>query len=161
VGAFDRGIEVLQEAGLVSFIRSAVADGHQLLGICLGMQLLARGSEEGARQGLGLIEADVRRIRPAVSSLRVPHMGWNIVRPARENSLLPVGEEEQRFYFVHSYHMICDRPSEVLATTEYGGDIVSAVAQGQVWGVQFHPEKSHRFGKALLERFATMEPVDA
>lgn len=161
VGAFDSGVEAIHQAGVANFIRSAVAEGHPLLGICLGMQLLGRGSEEGSRQGLGLIAADVRRIAPTDRKLRVPHMGWNIVQPVYDNALLPVREDEQRFYFVHSYRMVCDDAADVIATTDYGGEIVSAVARGNVWGVQFHPEKSHRFGKALLERFATIGPMDA
>ncbi len=161
VGAFDSGINAIERSGFAGFIRSAVADGYPLLGICLGMQLLARGSEEGRREGLGLIAAEVRRIAPADRALRVPHMGWNIVRSVRENVLLPWGEEEQRFYFVHSYHMVCDHPDDVIATTCYGGDIVSAVGRGNIWGVQFHPEKSHRFGKTLLERFAMIGPANA
>ncbi len=88
-------------------------------------------------------------------------MGWNIVRPLRNNVLLPPGEEEQRFYFVHSYHMVCDEAAHVVATTCYGSDIVTVVARGNVWGVQFHPEKSHRYGKALLQRFAAMGQADA
>lgn len=161
VGAFDSGMNAIERSGFAGFIRSAVADGYPLLGICLGMQLLARGSEEGRREGLGLIAAEVRRIAPADRALRVPHMGWNIVRPVRENVLLPWGEEEQRFYFVHGYHMVCDHPNDVIATTCYGGDIVSAVGRGNIWGVQFHPEKSHRFGKTLLERFAMIGPANA
>jgi glutamine amidotransferase len=88
-------------------------------------------------------------------------MGWNIVRPIRHNLLLPMEEEEQRFYFVHSYHMVCDDPAHVVATTTHGGDIVSAVGRDRIWGVQFHPEKSHRYGKSLLQRFAGVGALDA
>jgi glutamine amidotransferase len=161
VGAFDHGMDAIRRSGFTGFIRSAVADGYPLLGICLGMQILARGSEEGAHEGLGLIAADVCRIAPDDRALRVPHMGWNIVRPVRDNLLLPVDGDEQRFYFVHGYHMVCDDAADVTATTPYGGDIVSAVARRNIWGVQFHPEKSHRFGKNLLERFAMIGPADA
>lgn len=161
VGAFDSGVRALQDSGFADFVRSAVAEGHPVLGICLGMQLLAHGSEEGSCEGLGLIPADVRRINPPDRRLRVPHMGWNIVRPVRENLLLPADEEEQRFYFVHSYHMVCDEAAHVIATTRYGSDIVTAVARGSVWGVQFHPEKSHRYGKALLQRFVAIGQANA
>lgn len=160
VGAFDSGVNAINQSGVADFVRSAVADGHAVLGICLGMQLLGRGSEEGSSQGLGLIAANVRRIAPGEPNLRVPHMGWNIVLPTRDNALLP-SEGEQRFYFVHSYQMVCDEAEDVIATTSYGGEIVSAVQRGNVWGVQFHPEKSHRFGKALLERFAAIGTGDA
>lgn len=161
VGAFDHGLDAIRRLGFVDFILSAAAEGYPLLGICLGMQLLARRSEEGSRGGLGLIAADVRRVAPDDSSLRVPHMGWNIVRPVRENPLLPLGGDEQRFYFVHGYHMVCDDPGDVLATTSYGGDLVSLVGRRNIYGAQFHPEKSHRFGMRLLERFAMIGPVDA
>jgi glutamine amidotransferase len=161
VGAFDHGMNTIQQSGFADYICSAVADGYPLLGICLGMQLLGRGSEEGAREGFGLIAADVRRIVPDDPTLRVPHMGWNIVRPVRVNSLVPLEGEEQRFYFVHGYHMICDDAADVIATTPYGGDLVSAVEHNNIWGVQFHPEKSHRFGKNLLERFAMIGSTSA
>ena len=161
VGAFDHGMKAVQQSGLADFIRSAVAGGHPLLGICLGMQMLARGSQEGECEGLGLVAGDVRRLDPADPTLRVPHMGWNVVKPARDNSLLPMTEDEQRFYFVHGYHMICDNDADVIATTPYGEDIVSAVQHGSIWGVQFHPEKSHRFGRNLLERFATIGSSNA
>lgn len=161
VGAFDYGMDAIHRCGFTSFIRSAVGDGYPLLGICLGMQLLARGSEEGVERGLGLIAADVCRIAPDDPTLRVPHMGWNIVTPVRDNLLLPMNADEQRFYFVHGYHMICDDAADVTATTPYGGVLVSAVAHRNIWGVQFHPEKSHRFGKNLLERFAMIGPSDA
>lgn len=161
VGAFDHGMDAIHRTGFTSFIRSAVADGYPLLGICLGMQLLARGSEEGTKEGLGLIAADVRRIAPTDRTLRVPHMGWNVVRPVRDDLLLPMDGDEQRFYFVHGYHMVCDDAANVTATTPYGGDMVSAVARRNIFGVQFHPEKSHRFGKNLLERFAMIGSADA
>lgn len=156
VGAFDAGAEALQRHGFPAFIAEAVAAGHPLLGICLGMQLLCRGSEEGSRPGLGLIAADVVRLVPG-DGARVPHMGWNVVTPVRVNPLVPLGSEEQRFYFTHSYRVRCEQSNQVWATTRHGTVFPSAIGVGRVMGVQFHPEKSHRFGKALLERFATME----
>jgi glutamine amidotransferase len=161
VGAFDHGMGAIQQSGFSDYIQSAVADGYPLLGICLGMQVFARCSDEGAREGLGLLAADVRRIAPDDPTLRVPHMGWSIVNVVRDNPLLPMIHDEQRFYFVHGYHMVCDDAADVIATTPYGGEIVSVVRHRNLWGVQFHPEKSHRFGKMLLERFAMIGPAHA
>ena len=149
VGAFDRGSEALTRLGLREPLRRRVfEDGVPFLGICLGMQLLARGSEEGTLPGLGWIDADVTRLTPG--DLPVPHMGWNHVDPVRPTALLR-SEPAPRFYFVHSYRMVCDRDDDVLATCTYGEPFTCAVAVGNVVGVQFHPEKSHAFGMALLE----------
>ena len=160
VGAFDVGAKALRKHGFVDFIHDAVSNGHPLLGICLGMQLLCRRSEEGSEAGLGVIPADAVRLEPGEERVRVPHMGWNIATPARDNPLLP-RDGEQRFYFTHSYRVRCDKADDVWATTKHGVDFPSAIGRGNVMGVQFHPEKSHRFGKALLERFATLEMVNA
>jgi glutamine amidotransferase len=161
VGSFDFGVRALEQHGFVEFIHDAVAKGHPLLGICLGMQLLCRGSEEGSRPGLGIISADVIRLDSGTERVRIPHMGWNIATPIRDNPLLPMGKDEQRFYFTHSFRVRCDRDEHVWATTDYGATFPSAIGNGQVMGVQFHPEKSHRFGKALLERFASVETANA
>lgn len=161
VGAFDSGAEAIERHGLRDFLLDAAAAGHPLLGICLGMQLLARGSEEGTRPGLGLIPADVVRLDPGSERARIPHMGWNLVVPHRDNPLLPAGGEEQRFYFTHSYRLRCDRAEQVWATSIHGEEFPSVVGRGNVMGVQFHPEKSHRFGKALLARFASLAMADA
>lgn len=161
VGSFDYGAKALEDHGFVDFVREAVAQGHPLLSICLGMQLLCRGSEEGNRPGLGIIPADVIRLDPGPERLRIPHMGWNIAKPIRPNPLLPMDGEQQRFYFTHTFRVRCDRDEQVWATTDYGTVFPSAIGAGNVMGVQFHPEKSHRFGKALLERFAALNLVDA
>jgi glutamine amidotransferase len=161
VGSFDFGAKALEQHDFVQFIRDSVAAGYPLLGICLGMQLLCRGSEEGGHPGLGIIPADVVRLDPGEERLRIPHMGWNIATPVRDNPLLPDDGEQQRFYFTHSYRVRCDDDAHVWATTGYGELFPSGIGRGHVMGVQFHPEKSHRFGKALLERFAMLETVDA
>jgi glutamine amidotransferase len=161
VGAFDVGASALREHGFFDFIHEAVAQGHRLLGICLGMQLLCRGSEEGGLEGLGIIPADVIRLDPGPERVRIPHMGWNVVEPITDNPLLPKGAEQQRFYFTHSYRVRCDRAEHVWATTHYGTEFPTGIGRARVLGVQFHPEKSHRFGKALLERFAALEMADA
>lgn len=160
VGAFDAGMAALEAGGFDVWLREIAQSGNPVLGICLGMQLLFDRSEEGTRAGLGLIAGDVVRLPAEQAGLRLPHMGWNIARPARDNPILPPGGEERRFYFVHSYCVRCADPADSLAVTDYGAPFTSAVGRGRLFGVQFHPEKSHRFGMALLERFATA-PLDA
>jgi glutamine amidotransferase len=126
-----------------------------LLGICVGAQLLTRASEEGSEPGLGWIAAETLRFpdipRP---DYKVPHMGWNLVRPQKQHPLLEQFESAPRFYFVHSYYMRCDEPDSVLATTEHGVEFASGIVKDNIAGVQFHPEKSHRFGMQLLRNFA-------
>jgi glutamine amidotransferase len=121
------------------------------------MQLLCRGSEEGSSQGLRWIPGDVTRIDIGTGPrLKIPHMGWAEVHPVRSNPLIPQDEGPQRFYHVHSYKMECDDPADVVATVDYGSDFTTAVWKGNIYGVQFHPEKSHRFGMGLMKRFATL-----
>lgn len=158
VGAFDEGMQNLHASGLLPLLqRRVVEEGTPVLGICLGMQLMTRSSEEGSAAGLGWVPAKTVRFRaPENPSLKVPHMGWNHARVIRANSLFDGLEEDARFYFVHSYHVVCDDPAEVLATTSYGVEFPSAFGAGNVFGVQFHPEKSHRFGMRLLSNFARM-----
>jgi imidazole glycerol-phosphate synthase subunit HisH len=157
VGAFDQGIESLRSRGLADALTKQVMErGTPLLGVCLGMQLLGRGSEEGSLAGLGFIGVKTVRFSNRVDDapLRVPHMGWNVVRPQKDDLLFHGLETQNRFYFVHSYHVDCPDPDLVLGLTPYGGEFVSVLRQGNVWGVQFHPEKSHRFGMQLLKNFA-------
>jgi glutamine amidotransferase len=153
VGSFDPGVNALVERSLDVAVKEAVGRGVPLLGICLGMQLLFESSEEGSLPGLGLIAGGVRRFRFSGQQLRVPHMGWNVVRPQGDNKLFGQNDEESRFYFVHSYHAECERAEDVSAVARYGYDFPCAVERGNIMGVQFHPEKSHRFGMALFKRF--------
>jgi len=157
VGSFAHAMGVLRARGLDTALRAAAGNGAALLGVCLGMQLLARHSEEGDAEGLGLIAADVRRIVPTTDGVKVPNMGWREVTPAGDNWLLPRGDETERFYFAHSYHMVCDDTADVAGTVDYDGVKTVAVAHGNVFGAQFHPEKSHRFGMRLLSDFAGLE----
>ena len=155
VGHFDEGIRALHKANLFETLRIIGRKNEiPVLGICLGMQLLCRGSQEGSLQGLGLISADVEKFRfPDDKKLKVPHMGWNVVRPSSSNPLISRSEEEQRFYFVHSYRVIPDEPNIVIGTANYGGNFCAAFQRNNIFGVQFHPEKSHRFGMALMKSF--------
>ena len=154
VGAFDAGMKKLSESGLDVYIREkANNEKKPILGICLGMQLLGRKSEEGTLPGLGLIPFDNIRFRLDDTDLKVPHMGWIIVVFKQDNSLLKGLEGTQRYYFVHSYHAQCDSKENVLMTCDYGYEFAASVVKDNVMGVQFHPEKSHDFGMALLRNF--------
>lgn len=154
VGAFDHGMHGLQASGLREPLEEAVLRrGAPVLGVCLGMQLMLEASEEGQLSGLGWIAGRTARFPGGIGYPRVPHMGWNGVRPVRDNPLLPSAEGAQRFYFVHSYKVECADPADVLAVTEYGQEFCSAFARGNIYGVQFHPEKSHAYGMAMFKRF--------
>jgi imidazole glycerol-phosphate synthase subunit HisH len=156
VGAFDHGMKTILDMGLVGPLKERVRDGVPLLGVCLGMQMLGRGSDEGTTAGLGLIDGYCRRFVPNGSAaIRIPHMGWSELAIRNSSGLLE-GLESARFYFVHSYYFVCNDPSDELASAQYGIDFTAAVHRGNVWGVQFHPEKSHRFGMALLRNFANV-----
>jgi glutamine amidotransferase len=155
VGAFDHGMQNLADRGLIPVLNEAVLVRKvPILGICLGMQLMSRGSEEGVKPGLGWLAADTVRFNfPSGTDFRVPHMGWNTVTPRRESLLSRGLADDDRFYFVHSYHVRCDDPADVTLMADYGGEVVAAAVRGNVAGTQFHPEKSHKFGLALLRRF--------
>lgn len=154
VGAFDHGMLGLQASGLREPLEEAILRRNApVLGICLGMQMMLESSEEGHIPGLGWISGRVARIPSGTDCLRVPHMGWNTVLPVRDNPLLPANEGAQRFYFVHSYKVECADPLDVLGVTEYGGEFCSAFSRGNIYGVQFHPEKSHAYGMAMFKRF--------
>lgn len=154
VGAFDAGMSKLIESGLSEFVKEkALIDKKPILGICLGMQLLGRKSEEGTLPGLGLIPFDNIRFRLDDTDLKVPHMGWDIVKFKQNNPLIKNLEGIQRYYFVHSYHAKCDSEANALMTCDYGYEFVASVVKDNIMGVQFHPEKSHDYGMALLENF--------
>lgn len=154
VGAFDAGMSKLNESGLVDYIKSkATNEKRPILGICLGMQLLGRRSEEGNLLGLGLIPFDNIRFRLDDTDLKIPHMGWDIVDIKQDNPLITGLTGTQRYYFVHSYHAKCDSEENVLMTCDYGYEFAASVVKGNIMGVQFHPEKSHDFGMALLRNF--------
>jgi glutamine amidotransferase len=157
VGAFDHAIELLNQSGMRSTLESLVLnDKVPVLGICVGMQLLATSSEEGRLSGLGWVPGKVRTFRCNEKSavLPLPHMGWNDVQPTPGSALFAGLESDARFYFLHSYFFQCEESSHIAAFASYGLDFSCAVSAGNVHGVQFHPEKSHHFGTKLLKNFA-------
>ena len=157
VGAFDHAIELLDQSGMRPVLETLVLkDRVPVLGICVGMQILGSSSEEGRLAGLGWVPGRVRSFRSSERSaiLPLPHMGWNDVVPKSDKSLFAGLESDARFYFLHSYFFECDEPSHVAAVASYGLDFSCAVSAGNVYGVQFHPEKSHHFGARLLKNFA-------
>jgi glutamine amidotransferase len=154
VGAFDAAMDRINSTGLRKVLDyKALHQSVPILGICLGMQLLTRRSEEGKRDGLGWISADTRRL-PQTSDLKIPHMGWNVAERTRQCPLTERLGAEIRFYFVHSYCVHTDKSQDTVLRTSYGVDFASAVQSDNIMGVQFHPEKSHRFGMQLLRNFA-------
>jgi imidazole glycerol-phosphate synthase subunit HisH len=164
VGAFDHGMRNLAERGLIETLNQAVLVRKvPILGICLGLQLMSRSSEEGVLPGLGWLAADTVRLTfpGGNAALRVPHMGWNTVTTNADTFLSAHIPADARFYFVHSYHLRCDDPADVALTAPYGGPVVAAAIRGNVAGTQFHPEKSHKFGLTVLQSFADWEGCTA
>lgn len=157
VGAFDLGMKNLSQRSLLEELKSQVVERKKpILGLCLGMQLFTRSSEEGQLPGLGWLNAKTVRFTFSgpEANLKIPHMGWNTLQIYRSHPLLNDLGPDARFYFDHSYHVLCNDNDNVLATTTYGYDFPSIVAQGNILGAQFHPEKSHKFGMKLLKNFA-------
>jgi imidazole glycerol-phosphate synthase subunit HisH len=153
VGSFADAMQNIRTRQLDTVLAEQVAEGVPLLGICLGMQLLAvRGEEGGDSKGLGFIDGEVVRLTPTERDSRIPHIGWNEVEPLRDHPLFKGIPTRKDFYFVHSYHFRCAEPSR-LATTPYCGAFASAVVRDHVMGVQFHPEKSQKGGFQLLRNF--------
>ncbi|WP_325065420.1 imidazole glycerol phosphate synthase subunit HisH [Parerythrobacter jejuensis] len=156
VGAFDRAMERLQESGMREALDEAVIDTKvPVLGVCVGMQMMADRSEEGECAGLGWIPGQVKRFDESSFNHRthLPHMGWNDVTPASADGLF-VDLPCPRFYFLHSYHFVPESPEDALAQSTYGIDFTCALRKGNVFGTQFHPEKSHHWGVSLLANFA-------
>lgn len=155
VGAFADGMGRIRQRGLDRLMaEQCLGRGIPLLGLCLGMQLLARrGDEGGETPGLGFIAAEVKRLAPDGPTVRLPHVGWNEVHFTRPSALLAGVADGADFYFTHSYQMVCDQPEVVLATSPYCGGFASVVGCGRIFGVQFHPEKSQKVGFQLLRNF--------
>ena len=157
VGAFDNGMSNLKEQGLIETLNKKVLEERiPVLGICLGMQLLTKRSEEGVLPGLGWIDAETLKFDTSrVERHKVPNIGWNYVHPVKESALMKDMYDDPRFYFVHSYYVKCNDPQDELLRSEYAVPYTSAVERGNIMGVQFHPEKSHKYGMKLLHNFIT------
>jgi glutamine amidotransferase len=160
VGAFDAGMTNLQAMGYLEVLDQQVLQ-HKIpiLGICLGMQLMTRRSEEGVLPGLGWLDAETIRFRDLPSELKIPHMGWDYIQLRKPSALFPDTTLDPRFYFVHSYYVSCNKSVDVLTTTKYGEEFVSSFCHENILGSQFHPEKSHRFGFEFLRNFMNWHPV--
>lgn len=156
VGSFDHGINSLRNAPFFSMLEKEVLENKKpILGICLGMQLLTNSSEEGKEKGLGWIDAKTIRFDLEDKSLAVPHMGWNRVYPVSQDDLFK-DLDDGRFYFVHSYYVVCNDNANILGVTNYGAQFTCSIHKDNVYGVQFHPEKSHKFGMRLLKNFGEL-----
>ena len=157
VGAFDYAMQRLEQSGMRQTLDEIVLHRHvPVLGICVGMQILACSSEEGRLPGLGWIDGEVKRFNPPSlsNSICVPHMGWNNIKLLKKNGLLQGFDLDARLYFLHSYYFQSHRNEDIIATTDYCKEFACAVNSGNVFGVQFHPEKSHQWGIRLLENFS-------
>lgn len=156
VGAFDTAMTELKERDLITVLNKKVIDNKTpLLGICLGMQLLLENSEEGTLPGLGYIKGNSRKFHFQDSDMKIPHMGWNQINIKKKHSITQ-GLEKSKFYFVHSYYVEVKEEKERLMTTHYGSDFDSAIIKNNIFGVQFHPEKSHKFGMQLFKNFSQL-----
>lgn len=159
VGAFDWAMSRLNESGMRGALEeSVIGKSRPVLGICVGMQILANRSDEGRLPGLGWIKGEVKKFSDCASENKtnLPHMGWNDVMPQNEDLLFKDLQSEARFYFLHSYYFVPQNQENVLAVTDYGGPYASSVGSGNIFGVQFHPEKSHQWGIQLLKNFAEL-----
>jgi glutamine amidotransferase len=156
IGSFDAGMNKLQQSGMIPVLnRKVLVERIPILGVCLGMQLMTESSEEGELPGLGWIEAQTLRFdQRSDPGLKVPHMGWNEVIPAKPSALIAEFPSEARFYFAHSFYVKCKSAEDVLLRFSYGANTFAAAFQrGNLMGAQFHPEKSHRFGMAFFRNF--------
>ncbi len=152
VGTFDNGMQYLKDSGLIEALNQKVLEEKvPILGICLGMQIMTNRSEEGTMVGLGWVDAEVKKF--VSDELKIPHMGWNIVEHKKNSKLFDERESEKRFYFVHSYCVSCNSEDDILTTTPYGHDFVSSFEKDNIIGLQFHPEKSHKFGMSIMRNF--------
>ena len=153
VGAFDNGMKNLNNLNLIEILNKKVLkEKIPILGVCLGIQLFTKSSEEGILPGLGWIDARTVKFNFSNKNLKIPHMGWNSVNIKKESKLFK-GLINPEFYFVHSYHLVCNDEKDILATTNYGYDFISSIQKNNIFGLQFHPEKSLKSGLKIIENF--------
>ncbi|WP_318484968.1 imidazole glycerol phosphate synthase subunit HisH [Photobacterium leiognathi] len=154
VGSFDHGMNLLTTQGWIEPLNNLVLNKKvPILGICLGMQMMLLKSEEGQKNGLGWIDGEVIKFkRENIGGLKIPHMGWNIVKSLKDNSYIDV-DNESRFYFVHSYHVQCNNEHDIMLSCNYGYDFTCAFSHENIIGAQFHPEKSHKFGIHFFKKY--------
>lgn len=159
VGAFDDAMQRLQQSGMREQLDELVLEKKMpVIGICVGMQMLTRSSEEGTLPGLCWVDAVVKRFDPTTISYttHLPHMGWNDVKPTQQNAILKGLEQDAKFYFLHSYYVYCNQAQDCIASTQYGIEFASLINHENIYGVQCHPEKSHHYGTQLLKNFAEL-----
>lgn len=159
VGAFDHAMEKLNNSGMRSSLDELVLQKKMpVVGICVGMQMLGNSSDEGKREGLGWVDATVKKFDESTirQKTKLPHMGWNDVTPTNNNDLFKRLERDALFYFLHSYYFHCNNENDIIATANYGIDFTCAIKHLNIYGVQFHPEKSHQYGEQLLHNFAKL-----
>jgi len=155
VGSFDRGMNNLQDIGIKKGLdKKIINDKTPVLGICLGMQLFSKKSQEGKDEGLSYFNAETIKFYFPKNNFPIPHMGWNIIKFKNESEILTNIDNYSRFYFVHSFHLKCDSESDIIAATPYGYDFTSIIQHDNIFGVQFHPEKSHKQGLQILKNFS-------
>tara|TARA_B100000780_G_C20934985_1_gene372777 strand:- start:88 stop:696 length:609 start_codon:yes stop_codon:yes gene_type:complete len=155
VGSFDKAMQRINDSGIKKVLDYKVlTEQTPILGICLGMQLLTNGSEEGKEKGLAYIKSNTKKFSFQDKKLKVPHMGWNLVKKATPSLLTQDIEEESRFYFVHTYYVEVMHQKNSILKTNYGLEFDSAIQHKNVYGTQFHPEKSHKFGMKILKNFS-------
>jgi glutamine amidotransferase len=156
VGKFDAGMNGISELGLRDVLdHKVISEGVPVLGICLGMQMLTEGSEEGKLPGLGWIKGYTYKFK-LDETYKIPHMGWNTTQVVNKNKLTEKFEDPMKFYFVHSYYVKTETERDTFLLTNYGVDFASGIHHNNIYGVQFHPEKSHKYGMQLLRSFADM-----
>lgn len=155
IGHFDKAMSIFESLDLIETLNYKVLEEKTpILGICLGMQLFTKRSDEGKKQGFGWLDAETLKFKD--NELRIPHMGWNTVKCTQTKSIIDNKLEESRYYFVHSYYVKCKHREDVMGVTHYGEDFHSAVCKGNIMGTQFHPEKSHKFGMDVFRKFLNL-----
>jgi len=159
VGDFDETMELLNNLGVVNALNELVVEKKiPILGVCVGMQILGESSEEGKIKGFGWIKGNVRKIDESLLKTKphLPHMGWNTVNPVKKDPVFDNVNKNNGFYFLHSYYFDCQNQEDILATSDYGKTFASAIRHENVYGFQFHPEKSHQNGVELFKNFANI-----